>query len=662
MTGEIRNPAKLPTDLNPVEKEFARCLATGEFGIIGDGELPKKGIESGEDANVVRSEVIRFFAYGGNEETSVSGSIICLQGAWISGDLNLIHASIPYVLWFRNCHFVASVMMPHMECAGLYLSGSRLVQGLFADGLTTKGSVYLRDGFSAEGEVRLLGANIGGDLDCVGGKFNKSGGRALSADKLTTKGNVLLQNGFSAKGEVRLLGANIGGDLGCEGGKFHNPGGDAFYVDGLTTKGNVHLRNGFSAKGEVRLLGANIGGNLDCEDGKFHNSGEYALSADNLTTKRNVNLRNGFSAEGEVSLLGANVGGDLDCVNGKFNNANGRAFSADKLTTKGSVNLRDGFSAEGEVRLLGANIGGNLDCENGRFNNANGDAFSADRLTTKGNVHFRNGFSAAGEVQLSGANIGGSLNCSGGQFNNPNGHALAIEGSNINVNLFWRNTTCKGDVNLAYVRVDVLSDDLDSWKSCKVILDGFTYNRFFNYGGTDFRIDWLDNRPDGMGFSPLPYEQAAKVLFGMGRASDAREILLKKERLQTKDGKMPWLQRVGRRLWNVFAGYGYRLRYTLGWMAFCIYVGTSVFLDADLQHRIVPHQPVVLANPAYQYAVRKGAHPTEFVPTMFSGYPKFNQRWFSVDIVAIPLFNLPQQTHWFFSALDECVGFPIGGG
>jgi hypothetical protein len=30
-------------------------------------------------------------------------------------------------------------------------------------------TVFLRDGFKAQGEVRLLGANIGGQLDCSGG-------------------------------------------------------------------------------------------------------------------------------------------------------------------------------------------------------------------------------------------------------------------------------------------------------------------------------------------------------------------------------------------------------------------------------------------------------------------------------------------------------------
>ena len=104
MTGEIRNPAKLPTDLNRAEKEFARCLAEGKFCVIGDGKLPEKKIESGEGVNVVRGEVIRFFAYGGNEDNPVLGSMLSLRGAWISGDLTLTHTSIPYVLEFDNCH------------------------------------------------------------------------------------------------------------------------------------------------------------------------------------------------------------------------------------------------------------------------------------------------------------------------------------------------------------------------------------------------------------------------------------------------------------------------------------------------------------------------------------------------------------------------------
>ena len=107
MTGEIRNPAKLPTDLNPAEEYFIRCLTEGKTCRVGNGELPEKAIESGDGANMVRSEVIRFFAYGGNEENPVLGSEICLLGAWISRNLNLTHASVPYALMFGKCHFAA---------------------------------------------------------------------------------------------------------------------------------------------------------------------------------------------------------------------------------------------------------------------------------------------------------------------------------------------------------------------------------------------------------------------------------------------------------------------------------------------------------------------------------------------------------------------------
>ena len=509
MTGEIRNPAKLPTELYPAEKKFARCLAEGVPCIVGNGKRPRyeDRIESGEGANVVRGEVIRFFAYGGNKENPISGSMIHLCGACISESLDLTHVSIPYALRFDNCRFVASVVMQHTECAALYLNGSYLAQGLLADGLTTTGSVNLRNGFAAKGEVRLLGANIGGGVDCVHGKFYNPGKCALCADGLTTKSDVNLRGGFSAEGEVRLLNANIGGDLICAGGKFYNPGEYALSADGLTTKGSVYLGRNFFAKGKVLLVGANIGGNLDCEGGKFHNAAD--------------------------------------------------------------------------------------------------------------------------------------------------GDALNVEGGNISGGLLWRKMTCEGDVNFGYAKVDVLTDDSDSWKSCKVVLDGFTYDRFSNPMDAQSRIDWLAKRPDGIDFSPLPYEQAAKILFGMGHIGDAREILLKKERLQTADGKMPWLQSVGRRLWDVFAGYGYRLSYTAVWMAFFIAVGAVIFDAADARRRIVPAQVIAQADLEYGYAFKfHGARPTNVVSEIFPGYTEFTPLAYSLDVF-IPFFILQQESAWLPDSGDS---------
>ena len=563
MTGEFLNPVRwedIESDMTEAEEHFVECLAQGKPCALGNA-VPQAQ-ETGTH-NTIRSEVIRFFAYGGDKEHLVRGAIIDLRGAWICGKeaLDLKHANISYALGFFGCHFAVGVDIRHAECIALHLDGSCLAQGLLADRLTTRGGVNLRYGFSAEGEVRLVGASIGGSLSCSSGKFHNTDGNAFSADRLTTKGTVHMNEDFSAKGGVRLTGANIGGALDCGGGTFHNTD---------------------------------------------HNTDGYALFADSLTTKDSVHLSGSFSAEGEVRLVGASIGGSLICLSGKFNNSGGYALSADGLTTKHNVHLSGDFSAEGEVRLLGASIGGHLDCE-------------------------------------------------GGKFYNPDGNALIVDGGNISGGLFWRNTTCKGDVSLAYARADVLADDSDSWELCKIDLDGFTYNRFVDSTDAQSRIDWLAKRPDRMGFSPLPYEQAAKVLFGMGHASDAREILLEKERRQTADKRTPPFWKFWRELWNIFSGYGYRLRYTAAWMSFFVFVGAFIFWFADESGCIVPNRPIVLANSDYNNAVKDADRqskcpdavdrPTSVTKRLFPDYPEFNAFVYSLDVF-IPVFALHQEPNW----------------
>ena len=116
--------------------------------------------------------------------------------------------------------------------------------------------MFLDNGFTATGTVRLLGADISGQLNCNGGTFDNADGNALAADRATIKGSVFLNDGFTATGEVRLLGADISGQLNCNGGTFDNADADALSADGATIKGDVFLNDGFTATGTVRLLGA----------------------------------------------------------------------------------------------------------------------------------------------------------------------------------------------------------------------------------------------------------------------------------------------------------------------------------------------------------------------------------------------------------------------
>ena len=449
-------PSVLPQPPYPAELLFAQRMISGEECVIGDGNRPEKGIEQGKSANIIRAEVIRFFARGGSEEARIGDDAIKLKGAWVPDELYLTFANIGHALAFFYCHFDEKITMEHAICPALYLDGSRLEGGLKADGIRTNGALCLREKFSSNGELRLAGAKIGGDLDC-----------RESA--------------------------------------FLNPQKRAFYADGASVEGGLSLQES-KFQGIVRMNGVSVGGNLDCRGAEFSN----------------------------------------------------------------------------EVHITVAEIKNTLVLQN-----------------IKGTAVF----------------------------------------------------------NFASTDAERIADDKESREGFKFALDNFTYRRFIppddaeSQADVESRIKWLENRPDGHSFSPQPFEQAASALFAIGHDNDAREILLKKEDLLTKDDKMPRWDGFWRRAWYVFAGYGYRLQWTAAWMLGVVLMGTGFFNFADHQCRIVPHQPVVMKEVKNQTA--KAAEkctaenrPTKVVERAFPDYPRFGAFVYSLDVF-IPYFSLYQESHWY---------------
>ncbi|HRK24687.1 MAG TPA: hypothetical protein PLQ11_07010, partial [Beijerinckiaceae bacterium] len=162
-----------------------------------------------------------------------------------------------------------------------------------------------------------------------------------------------------ASGAVRLLGARIGGDLACDGGRFLRKGEDALNCDGMSVTGALFLRE-VEASGEVRLLGARIGGNLVCDGGRFLKKGEDALSCDRMNVAGDLFLRK-VEASGAVRLLGARIGGNLSCNGGRFLNEDGRALTGDKMSVTGTLFLREGTTIAGTLDLASAEVGGLVD-------------------------------------------------------------------------------------------------------------------------------------------------------------------------------------------------------------------------------------------------------------------------------------------------------------
>jgi hypothetical protein len=77
--------------------------------------------------------------------------------------------------------------------------------------------------FRAEGHVLAIGMRVNGDFDCTEGRIENSTGtcHAVSIDRSIIGGSVFLRNGFSAHGQVRMFGVKIGNDLDCSGGEFY---------------------------------------------------------------------------------------------------------------------------------------------------------------------------------------------------------------------------------------------------------------------------------------------------------------------------------------------------------------------------------------------------------------------------------------------------------
>ena len=643
MTRGIRNPAKLPTDLNPAEEKFVDSLAEGKPCIIGNEGFstsrPEEGIKFGDNANVVRGEVIRFFAYGGNEKNPVLGPAIHLQGAWIYGEespLDLTHADIRYVLRFFHCHFVDRVGMADLKCPALYMSGSRLAKGLQAGEMRTDGPVHLRNSFVADEQVDLSRAHIGGDLDCTRGRFNDPNGKALIANHVTVKGEMFLRKDFSATGEVRMLNARIAGDFDCRRGRFDNLGGNALSADGMVVGGTVFLNKGFSAEGQVKLPYARIGGNLDCTGGEFRNPKKDALSASGVTVGSNMFLRKGFAADGLVNILGANIGGNLDCAGGCFYNAGQYALNAERVVTGGHVFLNkhvsggnQPFSAHGRVRFANADIGRNFNCKGGQFSHlGEGSAIAAAGLWIRGAVFLSEGFTIQGNVALNAARIEGNFVCK-------------------------KCGLAEGIIDLSSTKVSAVDDDCDSWKKFEFILDGFTYENFYGESprSSKRRLCWLSKRPNTRSFSPLPYEQAAKALRAMGKGIDAWDIEKEKRRLERvvrkdkNDFEIPIWRRWWGRTIDVLTDFVYRPWKTFG-LAFAI-VCVSAFLFNYAVHRnqIIPHHPAILASAKYQEA-REKHPPMEAARIAFPDEsPEFTPLVFALDVF-IPLSALYQESFW----------------
>ena len=229
------------------------------------------------------------------------GSVHLRDGFTSQGTVDLGDARIGGSLDCRN----ASLSGTETQVDG----GTAVDSALNGNRMTVGADVFLSDGFTARGQVNLGGAAITGQLACVDGRFDgvthrtadgaETVGIALKGNAMTVGASVFLRDGFTARGQVDLVGAAITGQLSCIRGQFDGVTrraadgaetvGSALNGNAMTVGADVFLSGGFTARGQVNLVRAAIAGQLACSGGQF--DGVTQRAADGTTLERKIALQ-----------------------------------------------------------------------------------------------------------------------------------------------------------------------------------------------------------------------------------------------------------------------------------------------------------------------------------------------------------------------------------
>lgn len=439
--------------------------------------------------------------------------------------------------------------------------------------------LLLEEGFVANGEVYLERVTVD-RLRAGGGTFGKGGGRwALHADSLRAKTGVFLNKGFGATGEVRLVGADVTGELCCTGGSFANPGGIAFDATRLRAE-DVFLDRGFTARGVVAVVGAHLTRQLNCTSGSFESRNGPALDADGLQCEGEVFLDRGFSATGEVRLMGAQIRNELNCTGGRFENPAGTALNADGLTTPGNVFLDSvtefEFSARGEVRLARVTAGRQLKLSGAVLSNPGERAVDLSGLVGHGDV-LLDRCHCTGAVWMREAAIDRDLSFDGAHLR----EGLDAVGVTVGGTVTWQVAdTPQGDVDFSFASVGTFADTLVNWPDGRVLLAGFSCRAPAEFQLTPEQwIAWLGRTKAHYADA---YEQLAAAYRLRGDDEAAKKISIARQRdLRTKDrGHLGRPARLWNRLLDVSTRYGFELHRPLAVLLVMAVVGSIVFAVA----------------------------------------------------------------------------------
>jgi len=269
-----------PLDLKQVRVPFpialVRC-SIPEVIVFDYADMPSLDLSGSDTAGFsgISLNAHAFVNLGSDPRTNVGGFMA-------SGLVNLSLAKADN-FYFQGGHFHFSAAPYH----GFYGFGkSGLKEALVLFHVESKGDVELCCGFESEGAVLADESNIGGDLNCSGGRFLNPNNIALSAGLASIAGSFIAGDhpffggkaGFEADGAVFVPGARVG-VVYIQHARFAGKARDwhGLYGTGISARSgfiwqNVRLENGAT----LDLRSANVGLVID-DEGSWPQPGKLLI-------------------------------------------------------------------------------------------------------------------------------------------------------------------------------------------------------------------------------------------------------------------------------------------------------------------------------------------------------------------------------------------------
>lgn len=351
-------------------------------------------------------------------------------------------------------------------------------------------------------------------------------------------------------------------------------------------------------------------------------------------------------------------------------------IDAEGLRTKAGVKFGPGFIAKGTVRLVRSRIGADLDCTGAALETPDGDALNADGSEIEGSIFLRGlreedetkaYFTCIGTARFVSSRVGDSIMILDARFDSGGQkYALSLALATIRRQLtFKRFAGFDGRLNLSGAGTYSLNDDPTEETGPKdMILNGFEYVHFSGKASMDVvtRLKWLSwQKPEeyGQDFWLQPYGQLATVLRNTGHESDAREVFVHKEMLQSRvalslakdEGRILRVLQIwiGDLFMRHVVGYGYKPQRSLIWMAIILISATVFFHQVWKAGDMTPAAAPVLVSKGWNEAL--SADPVTTAETWSSqtgagqDYETFHPLAYSFDLF-VPLVDLGQQSAW----------------